>query len=324
MDNIITPQPHLIPGYTGHCTENRDRVGRTYGKQTHKLLIDPCIYHAPELIVPPINVKQGVNKDFPTKNELKILHEREQLVDAVYKHPIIPGYAGFVPNMAKQMGKRYVAAASAGVAQHETLMELYRCERRTLRHRDLLESGKGLFEHKLNERLLPQTNYRAPLIPVTGRSKGMPQESCPPTTEKLRYSKFTTPHFLEDDDEDKFIINSYAAHIPMTATRFGESNKVLTRRALCSFSDFMYKRKRDQWCCGQDLSGPTVNCPPVGHFLIYHNDSGMSPGYAGHVPGAMYKYGRTYGRTTFDAKRWLCLHKELDVLPEVAHLDYEY
>lgn len=128
-------------------------MGKTYGRQTHTLLIDPCSNHAPELILAPINAKPDI-KDYPTPNELKILHDRSEFVDSVYQHPIIPGYAGFVPNMFKQTGKRYVAAATAGVAQHETLMQLYRCEQRTIRHRDLLESGRGLFEHKLNERLV--------------------------------------------------------------------------------------------------------------------------------------------------------------------------
>ncbi|XP_016947263.1 UPF0605 protein CG18335 [Drosophila biarmipes] len=323
MDHAITPEPHLVPGYMGHCAQNRDRVGRTYGRQTHKLLIDPCIYHAPELIVASIHAKHGL-KDYPTEHELKILRTREGLVDSVYRHPILPGYAGFVPNKVSQIGKRYVAAASAGVARHETLMELYRCEKRTLRHRDLLESGNGLFDRKINERLLPQTYYRSPLIPVTGVSKGIKVESCPPRSEKLCYSKFTSPHFLEDEDADKFIINGYAGHIPMSVTRFGESNKVLTRRALCSFSDYMYKKKRDTWCCGQDLSRPAITCPPVEHFIVYHKDDGMVPSYAGHVPGETYKFGRTYAKTTYDAKRWLEVHKNLTVLPEVANLDYAY
>ncbi|XP_034108947.1 CIMIP2 protein GA14893 [Drosophila sulfurigaster albostrigata] len=323
MEQTITPEPHLVPGYTGHCAQNRDRVGKSYGIQTHKLLIDPCINHAPELIVTPIDAKPDL-KDYPTQSELKTLRDREEFVDSVYRHPIIPGYAGFVPNMFTQTGKRYVAAATAGVAQHEDLMQRYRCDRRTLRHRDLLESGNGLFEHQLNERLLPGTTYRAPLIPVTGRSKGIKQEKCPPTTEKLKYSKFTTPHFLDDDDKDKFIINGYAAHIPMAVTRFGEPSKVLTHHALCSFSNYMYKKKRDKWCCGQDLTTPAIQCPPVGHFVLYHNDHGMNPSYAGHVPGHLYKFGRTYGKTTYHAKRWLEIHKDLVVLPEIANLDYEY
>ncbi|XP_030386661.1 UPF0605 protein GA14893 [Scaptodrosophila lebanonensis] len=323
MNDSITPEPHFLPGYTGHCTQNRMRVGKTFGKQTHKLLIDPCIYHAPELIVSPIHAKLG-SKDYPTQPEIKLLNDREHFVDSVYRHPIIPGYAGFVPNLNRQMGKRYMAAAAAGVAQHERLMELYRCENRTLRHRDLLESGKGLFEQKLHERLLPKTYYRAPLVPVAGRSKGIKEEKCPPKADKLRYCKFTTPHFLEDDDEDKYIMNGYAAHIPMAVARFGESNKVLTNRALSSFSDYMYKRKRDKWCCGQDLSRQGITCPPVGHFVIYHDNIGMIPAYAGHVPGELYKFGRTYGKTTYDAKRWLEIHRNLKVLPEVANLDYEY
>lgn len=128
-------------------------MGKTYGRQTHKLLIDPCTNHAPELIVAPIHAVPEL-KDFPTQNELKILHDRQEFTDTVYNHPIIPGYMGFVPNLFTQTGKRYVAAAAAGVAEHETLMQLYRCDARTLRHRDLLESGNGLFEHKLNERLV--------------------------------------------------------------------------------------------------------------------------------------------------------------------------
>lgn len=139
--------------YTGHCARNRDRVGKTYGTQTHKLLIDPCINHAPELIVAPIHAVPEL-KDCPTQGEVKILHDRQEFTDTAYNHPIIPGYGGFVPNLFKQTGKRYVAAAAAGVAEHETLMQLYRCDARTLRHRDLLESGNGLFEHKLNERLV--------------------------------------------------------------------------------------------------------------------------------------------------------------------------
>lgn len=173
-------------------------------------------------------------------------------------------------------------------------------------------------------RQLPHTVYRAPLIPVTARSRGIKDDKCPPTQEKLHYSKFTTPHFMDDDDKEKFIIKGYTAHIPMAITRFGEHSKDLTHNALCSFSRYMHKRKRDKWCCGQDLTTPAIVCPPVAHFVIYHKNHGMIPSYAGHVPGHLYKIGRTYGKTTYDAKRWLDIHKDLMILPEIANLDYEY
>lgn len=127
LENSRAKETHSICcgffSYTGHCARNRDRVGKTYGRQTHKLLIDPCTNHAPELIVAPIHAVPEL-KDFPTQNEIKILHDRQEFTDTVYNHPIIPGYGGFVPNLFTQTGKRYVAAAAAGVAEHETLMQL--------------------------------------------------------------------------------------------------------------------------------------------------------------------------------------------------------
>lgn len=56
---------------------------------------------------------------------------------------------------------------------------------------------------------MPQTKYRAPLVPVLTRGQAVNIEDCKDLKkdEKLPYSKFTTPHFMEDDDEDKYIIN---------------------------------------------------------------------------------------------------------------------
>ncbi|CAH2100325.1 unnamed protein product [Euphydryas editha] len=38
---------------------------------------------------------------------------------------------------------------------------------------------------------------------------------------------------------------------------------------------------------------------------IYHKHVGMLPNYAGHVPGCVFRFGKTYGNDTRDAKRWL-------------------
>ncbi|CAK1548112.1 unnamed protein product [Leptosia nina] len=38
---------------------------------------------------------------------------------------------------------------------------------------------------------------------------------------------------------------------------------------------------------------------------IYHKHVGMLPNYAGHVPGCLFRFGKTYGNDTRDAKRWL-------------------
>ncbi|XP_036348082.1 LOW QUALITY PROTEIN: UPF0605 protein GA14893 [Rhagoletis pomonella] len=206
MDLVITPEPHFVPGYTGHCPQFRFRAGKTYGKLTHKLLIDPCVIHAPELIVTPSN-REPLSLEYPTVHETELLNTREKFVDPVYRHPIIPGYDGFVPNLASKIGKRYIAAATAGMAEHELLMDQLRCERRNLLHRDILGSGLGVFERKMNERLLPLTYYRSPLIPVKARARALKKLDCSYTNKKAPYSKFTAPHFMENDDEEKYIVN---------------------------------------------------------------------------------------------------------------------
>lgn len=113
--------------------------------------MDPCITHAPELIV---NYAKQSQPNYPTENEIKIVEHREKVLDASYKHPIIPGYDGLVPKIQNHFGKRYMAAATGAVAEFEQIMELNRCEKRNLKHRDILQSGYGNFEPKLGERLV--------------------------------------------------------------------------------------------------------------------------------------------------------------------------
>ncbi|KAL9878976.1 CIMIP2 protein GA14893-like isoform 1-T1 [Glossina fuscipes fuscipes] len=293
--------------YTGHCPQFRFREGKTYGKLTHKLLIDPCAKHAPELIV--TTPTQPLLVDYPTQKEIKTLEDHEKFVDAVYKHPLIPGYDGYVPKMNSKLGKRYMAAATAGVAEHEALLELLRCQQRHLRHRSLLEGGEGIFDPKLNERMMPMTAYRGPLIPVRPRAQGVKAETCFIKKEKIPYSKFTVPHFMEVDDEEKFIVNGYSGHIPMAMTRFGQSSKQLSHGALSEFINNYRHRRSDEWCPLQS-AGVASSCPNTSQFVIYHPTVGMIPNYAGHVPGEAFTFGRTYGNATIDAKRWIALHKD--------------
>lgn len=77
-----------------------------------------------------------------------------QFIDPVYQYPIIPGYNGFIPNMESKIGKRFMAAATAGIAEHEQLLEMLRCERRSLERRDVLENSNGRFNAKLRERMV--------------------------------------------------------------------------------------------------------------------------------------------------------------------------
>ncbi|CAH4035101.1 unnamed protein product [Pieris brassicae] len=61
---------------------------------------------------------------------------------------------------------------------------------------------------------------------------------------------------------------------------------------------------------GYHLEGPymvKIPDPPlsINPTEIYHKHVGMLPNYAGHVPGCLFRFGKTYGNDTRDAKRWL-------------------
>ncbi|XP_061401546.1 CIMIP2 protein GA14893 [Musca vetustissima] len=309
MDSVITPEPHYMPGYTGHCPQYRFRQGKTFAKLSHQLLLDPCAKHAPELILSTQTKPKEVTQE-PSANEIEVLKNRSTFLDSIYKPPIIPGYEGFIPNLQNKTGQRYLIAATKAIAEHEHLAERLRCERRSLEHCDLLESGNGLFEAKLRERMMPITKYRAPLVPVLQKGQAVNMADCKDLKiDKLQYSKFTVPHFMEDGDEEKYIINGYAGHIPMTMTHYGQSNKRLTNSALCEFTNNYHHRQSAEWC-PMELTGIANACPNAGQFVIYHRTIGMIPKYAGHVPGEAYAVGRTYGNATVNAKSWLELHKD--------------
>lgn len=38
---------------------------------------------------------------------------------------------------------------------------------------------------------------------------------------------------------------------------------------------------------------------------IYHKHLGQIPNYCGHIPGKMFRFGKTFGNDSRDAKRWL-------------------
>lgn len=54
---------------------------------------------------------------------------------------------------------------------------------------------------------MPLTKYRAPLIPVKHRAQSLKIVDCDYKEKPQPYSKFTSPHFMKNDDPEKFIIN---------------------------------------------------------------------------------------------------------------------
>lgn len=54
---------------------------------------------------------------------------------------------------------------------------------------------------------MPSTVYKSPLVPVRLRAQTVKLDTCDLPKEKIPYSKHTVPHFMEVDNEEKYIVN---------------------------------------------------------------------------------------------------------------------
>ncbi|CAH1989132.1 unnamed protein product [Acanthoscelides obtectus] len=116
MELVSSPNPHFIPGYTGFCPQYKYRLGDTFGTTTHKVLLDPTVHHAEKLV---LSDRSG--DDFqtfrPATKEIDIVNERHG--DTIYRHPMVPGYEGFVPKEHGKFGQRYTVQATEALADFE-------------------------------------------------------------------------------------------------------------------------------------------------------------------------------------------------------------
>lgn len=90
---------------------------------------------------------------------------------------------------------------------------------------------------------------------------------------------------------------------PFGCANFGKSRNKISRSSLCDFTTDYRKRLSNEWAPIYTIrqEAPYIIQP----FEIYHTHLGQMPNYTGHIPGAQFRYGKTYGNDTIDAKRWL-------------------
>nr|XP_004928645.1 UPF0605 protein CG18335 [Bombyx mori] len=301
LDLVSIAQPHYIPGYTGHCPEYKYRIGDTYGSTTHKILLDPSVQHSERLVL-----SDRTADDFqiyrPAQNEIDIVNARFRNGDPVYKHPMIPGYEGFLPRLNAHFGQRYTVSATEALSEFQRLQLNQRAARNQLERVVSLQAGKGQ-PWDLVDRFSATAEFKLPLVVVRPECAGILRD-LPMDEPKLSpASHSVSPYFMENDDPDKFIKKGFSGHVPYGFQRFGESSKKLTNSALCDFSSNYRRRQSTEWAPVNVVKpDPPLSINPT---EIYHKHVGMLPNYAGHVPGCVFRFGKTYGNDTRDAKRWL-------------------
>ncbi|XP_017780583.1 PREDICTED: UPF0605 protein CG18335 [Nicrophorus vespilloides] len=301
MDLISSPNPHYIPGYVGFCPQYKYRVGNTYGSTTHKLLLDPTVSHAEKLVLSDRSADdyQVVR---PAKRDIDIVDARTKHGGEIYKHPTIPGYEGFVPRLNGMFGQRYTVQATEALSQFDQLQQADRAALNQLIRQGALQDKKW-DPRDLDDRELTTSEFTLPLLEVRpeccGIMRNLPVEEPPITPPTYSHS----PYFMENNQPEKYLKQGFAGHVPFGYSSFGKSNQAMTNSALCDFTSNYRKRLSTEWApVSITRPDPPLLIEPAD---IYPRHMGQLPNYAGHIPGEKFRFGKTYGNDTRDAKRWL-------------------
>ncbi|CAH1187136.1 unnamed protein product [Phyllotreta striolata] len=297
---LETPNPHFIPGYTGFCPQYKYRIGDTYGTITHKVLLDPAVFHAEKLVLSD-RFADDYHVVRPPLKDIDIVNDRHG--DTIYKHPMVPGYEGFVPREHGIFGQRFTVQATEGLSDFEKSQMLKRQNLNEITKIGYLQDNK--WDPKtLDEKQLGQSVYKLPLMEVrpecAGLLRNIPITEAPITPP----SHSASPYFCDNDRPDKYLKAGFTGHVPFGYASFGKTNQEMTNSALCDFTSNYRKRLSNEWAPVQiDRPNPPVLIQPT---EIYHKHIGQMPNYGGHIPGAIFRYIYKGGHGIFD---WLrCFH----------------
>lgn len=295
VDALLTPEPHYIPGYTGHCPQYIFRSGDTYGSVTHKILLDPLTHKSGKLVLSDRSLTdyQVIR---PNNGEYQA---RNYYANSVYKQPMVPGYAGSIPGTG-QLGKRFAIDAYEGLLEFEReAIRRKNAQNNLIRE---IEADNGTAIPTLEERQKAPKQYSLPLLEVRReysnilRTIAIPEPTPGP-------DEFVSPYFKQVDDKEKKFKTGYSGHIPFGQSKYGEGYGPSTNSALCDFTNNYRMRQSTEWAPVNVVKAE----PPliISSAEIYHKHLGMVPNYTGHIPGMMFRSGKSYGTDTRDAKRWL-------------------
>jgi len=308
--SLSTPQPHYIPGYTGHVPQEKYRPGHTYGVTSHRILLDPCISMSPRSIlnnVHPENCsdefgRPGIGSDPVLSAQMALVNSRvNSLGRQQYQPNMTPGYTGFVPRYQTILGHTYSPACNRALARFE--QDQWR-DRLFTKELEALDGWRFCYKRKPWE-----TNevIRAPNQDL----------------QEFRRAPPTIPSGGCGCAGGRSAVDTM-----MPASSSGQGcgdNSAPFSLMTPGYSVCDYAQRRS-WGAAQE-AGMDLTCGKIVHKVnafkfshpqnrvqeIYRHCEGMIPSYQGHVPGAAFRNGVTYGTATRNPKRSMqpSLHKPL-------------
>ncbi|XP_073987699.1 CIMIP2 protein CG18335-like isoform X2 [Rhodnius prolixus] len=291
----------------------KSRFGSSYSALSHKILLDPQVRHSHKLVLSDTEVGDymlNAKKEKCDQVQAKVPPlERDEELDRddmdyyeKYKFPISPGYAGHLPKTNDTYGMPRTKKAEETVSCLKERLKKQHRTRKELEKINDMRYGKREVQTIADKQLL-KNEFTLPLIEVRPeytsiiRNVFRDEESkCFETREpKLPYS-------LDGLDEEKYFIPGYAGHVPFGYSKFGENFQNATNSALKDFSFKFNRMKSTEWApVGTLRDQPALVSIP---HHIYSEKHGLIPNYGGFVPGIQFRYGKTFGEVTRDAKKW--------------------
>ncbi|XP_072353305.1 ciliary microtubule inner protein 2B [Scyliorhinus torazame] len=283
---LMTPEPHYIPGYAGYCPQYKYTIGHCYGKLTSKLLTDPPIARSGQLLLRPNQDQETINNMGTEQHRNlhqshKVSKEGQKLTDLM-----VSGYTGFVPRRKIYFSKTYRETCADAVGDFQRQQFKIAAKKHEMELINALQTGKTRAQTEQEKKLLT-VNYKTPLKVITANP--VPYRSLHP------YKVLTSPYFMQNEDPNKHFISGYKGHVPRVQFLLGSSYPTITNCALIEFNQMGNKSK----CLTGNSVSEGETLPRIRH--IYPSEMGMMPQYTGHIPGHKYQFGHTFGHLTHDA-----------------------
>jgi len=266
QSELFPDEPHYIPGYRGYCPQINFKMGDTYGKTTHGILVDRSIAKSSKRVL----AETATNPVADNLRQEKVARNRKAISfgDKKLTSGMVPGYTGYIPKKEEHFGTRYAVGCHRAIGDFET--------------------DRKNYSSKQNDRLE---------IVSKPKQNALRREAAPYVSVSTNQHS-VSPYFMETGDSGKTFMSGYTGFIPYSRSHFANVYPVMTMTALTEFTE---DRARMKKLLNQPVSLGTkerLNTAPAAEKMshsIYRNKEGLLPRYTGYLPGHKYRYGVTFG-----------------------------
>jgi len=271
QSKLFPEEPHYIPGYRGYCPQINFKMGQTYGKTTHGILVNKGIAKSARRVLAQTHKNPSAGQSDAAEIEMSRNRRAISFGDKKLTHDMVPGYTGYIPKKEDHFGNRYAVGCHRAIYDFENNRSVY-------------------------------TDNQSARMKIASRPQqtAVRREPAPYVSIK-QVQHSVSPYFMETGDFGKTFMSGYTGFIPCARSHFAKVYPALTMTALTEFTEDRSRQKKLSGQCvdagsvkKDDLSTKPKTAPAMSHS-IYRTKEGLLPRYTGYLPGHKYRYGVTFG-----------------------------